>query len=165
MFPELGGLDWAILLIIGLSMLLSLFRGFVKEALSLAAWVLGFVIATSFSGQLALLLEDSIGNAALRHSVSYLILFLAALISCTLLGNLLRQFVRMTGLGVLDRLLGTAFGFARGVLVVVVLAFVAQSMLPVEELAEDAVLLPGVMLLVQWAEQNFSILMTERNLI
>ena len=46
-----------------------------------------------------------------------------------------------------------------------VLAFIAQSMLPVEELAEDAVLLPGVMLLVQWAEQNFSILMTERNLI
>ena len=165
MFPEFGGLDWAILLIIGLSMLLSLSRGFVKEALSLAAWVLGFVIATSFSGQLALLLEDSIGNAALRHSVSYLILFVTSLMLCSLLGNLLRQFVRMTGLGVLDRLLGTAFGFARGVLVVVVLAFIAQSILPVEELAEDAVLLPEVMLLVQWAEQNFSILMTERNLI
>ena len=158
MFPEhpLYWLDWAILSVVGLSTLLSLLRGFVKEALSLAAWVLGFLVATSFAGQLALLLEDSIANAALRYTASYAMLFLASLILGSLISSLLRQVVSMTGLSGLDRVLGTAFGFARGLLVVVMLTYMAQLLLPVERYQGNSILLPRVMLLVQWAERNFS---------
>ena len=158
MFPEspLHWLDWAIIWVVGISSLLSLLRGFVKEALSLAAWVLGFVVATSFAGQLALLLEDSISNAALRYTASYAMLFLASLILGSLISSLLRQLVSMTGLSGLDRVLGIAFGFARGLLVVVVLTYMAQLLLPVERYQGNSILLPRVMLLVQWAEQNFS---------
>ncbi|MCY4426208.1 MAG: CvpA family protein [Halieaceae bacterium] len=158
MFPEnpLHWLDWAIIWVIGISSLLSLLRGFVKEAMSLAAWVLGFLVATSFAGQLALLLENSISNAALRYTASYAMLFLASLILGSLISSLLRQVVSMTGLSGLDRLLGVAFGFSRGLLMVVVLTYMAQLLLPVERYQGNSILLPRVMLLVQWAEQNFS---------
>ena len=51
--------DWVIITVVGLSMLISLLRGFVREAFSLAGWVLGFVIAMVFADRLAYLLTGS----------------------------------------------------------------------------------------------------------
>jgi membrane protein required for colicin V production len=160
MFPELpfNGVDWVIVLTIGLSTLLSLVRGFVKEALSLAAWVVAFFVATAFSGQLALLLVDSIDNEGLRSGVSYGILFVATLMLGSVVNNLIRQLVKMSGLSGLDRLLGTAFGFARGLIIVVVLVYLTEAFVPEEKLRQDSVLLPQVMLVVEWAQQTFDLL-------
>jgi membrane protein required for colicin V production len=153
--------DWVIVSVIGLSTLLSLLRGFVKEALSLAAWVLAFFVATAFSAQVSLLLEQSIENDGLRYAVSYGILFVASLMLGSLVNNLVRQLVKMTGLGGLDRVLGTVFGFARGLIIVVVLVYIAQAIVPEEELEQESLLLPRVMLVVEWAQQNFSTLVTD----
>ena len=53
-------MDLVILGIIAVSGLISLMRGFFKEALSLASWVIAFVVARYFSGNLATLLEGQI---------------------------------------------------------------------------------------------------------
>ncbi len=163
MFPELpfNWLDWLIVSVIGLSTMLSLWRGFVKEALSLAAWILAFFVATTFAGQVALLLIDSIDSDGLRYAVSYGILFVASLMLGSVVSNLVRQLVKMTGLSGLDRLLGTVFGFARGLIIVVVLVYLAQAVVPEEELEQESVLLPRVMLVVEWARQNFSTLLAD----
>ena len=50
-------IDYAILGIVGISGVISLMRGFVKEALSLAGWIAAFWIAIAYSGRVAAWLE------------------------------------------------------------------------------------------------------------
>ena len=53
-------IDYAILAIIGLSVLISIWRGFTKEALSLAGWIIAFIVAMKFVDNLDVLLEPHI---------------------------------------------------------------------------------------------------------
>ena len=156
--------DWIILTVIGLSTLLSLWRGFVKEALSLAAWVAAFFVSIVFATRLSALLQDVIANDGLRYAAAYVILFVVTLMLGALLNKLLAELIKMTGLSGIDRLLGTVFGFARGLVVVVVAVFVAQALVPEAQAVEQSLLLPQVMMVVQWAEANFSSLVAEGTL-
>lgn len=49
-------IDYAIMAVIGLSSLISLIRGFVKEALSLVTWFAAFFVASRFFGDLSVFL-------------------------------------------------------------------------------------------------------------
>ena len=148
-------LDWTILGVIAVSTLVSLRRGFVKEALSLSAWVIAFIIATRFSGRLDASLVDAISNETLRQVSAYVILFAATLMLGSLVNTLLAQVVRMAGLSGADRVLGTAFGLARGLLISVVLVFLLESVLKPEEqsLLRESRLLPHLAMVKQWAQE------------
>ena len=52
--------DYAVLLIVGLSILLSVIRGLVREVLALLAWVVAFVAANLFGASLAKVAPDAI---------------------------------------------------------------------------------------------------------
>ena len=151
-------LDWTILTIIGLSTLLSLKRGFVKEALSLVAWVAAFLVSTAFAGRLSVQLSEFISNDAFRYASAYVILFAATLMLGSLLNMLLSQAIKATGLSGADRVLGTVFGFGRGLIVVLVALYVLQAVLAQEEQAfmHQSRLLPHLEMIVQWAQQNFA---------
>ena len=151
--------DWLIVVVIGVSTLLSLWRGFVKEALSLAAWITAFFVSIAFSTRLSAVLRDVISNDGLRYAAAYVILFAITLLFAALLNKLFAQLIKMTGLSGLDRVLGTVFGFARGLVVVVVLVFIARALSPQAQVIEQSLLLPRVMMVVQWAELNFSSLL------
>ena len=69
--------DWVIIAIIVLSGLISLKRGFIKEALSLLIWVLAFVIARMFSANMSTLLVDYIDVPTVRYAAAFAILFAA----------------------------------------------------------------------------------------
>lgn len=151
-------LDWTILAILALSTLLSLSRGFVKEALSLLAWVAAFLVSTTFSARLSTQLAEFIANDSLRYASAYVLLFAATLMLGSLLNMLLAQLIKVTGLSGADRLLGTVFGFARGLVVVLVLLFILRAVLPLEEQQriEQSLLVPHLALVEQWARQNFA---------
>lgn len=117
--------DYFILGLIGLSMLLSLWRGFIKEALSLATWVVAFVVAWSFSGLFAERLTPWIELPSARAVAAFAGLFLIVLILGALVNFLIGQLVSKTGLSGTDRILGTVFGVARGVVIVAVLVLLA----------------------------------------
>jgi membrane protein required for colicin V production len=150
--------DWTVLAIVAVSTLISLKRGFMKEALSLAAWVAAFLVSTSFAARLSLQLGDYISNDALRYASAYVILFAATLMLGSLINTLLAQLVRVTGLTGADRLLGTVFGFARGMLVVLVLVFVLQAVMSEDEQEslQESRLLPHLQMVSEWARQNLS---------
>jgi len=114
-------LDVVILVIIAISAVISLFRGFFREAVSLATWVLAFWVAIGFSDKLDPLLKSMIESPAARLAVAFGTLFLATLIVGALVNYLIGQLVRKTGLGGTDRMLGVLFGVARGVVLVGVL--------------------------------------------
>ena len=110
--------DYAVLGIIGLSILLSILRGFLRETLSLAGWVAAFFVAKLYTLQLAPMLPQAIPGESLRLLAAFLILFLITLLISSLLAIALAEVFKKIGLGWLDRMLGAFFGLARGVLIV-----------------------------------------------
>lgn len=150
-------LDWAIIAVVGLSMLLSLWRGFVREAMSLFGWVIAFVIANLYSDVVATQLAATIENESARHVAAYVIVFIAVLVASNLVSFLLKQVVWMTGLTVLDRILGTVFGFARGILLILVAVLLARELLPADKLQilQGSQLMPHIDYLAQWVESVF----------
>jgi hypothetical protein len=72
--------DWTIVGVLVLSALISIKRGFVKEALSLATWVAAVIIAIIFADRLAVLLEDHIATPSVREMAAFALLFVATLL-------------------------------------------------------------------------------------
>ncbi len=116
--------DFIILGIIGVSALISLVRGFVREAFSLAAWVLAFWVAWSFFRDLSPYLSW-FSTPSVRHATSFITLFIVTLMLGGLVNFLIGQLVDKTGLGGMDRLLGMLFGAARGGVLVAILVVLA----------------------------------------
>jgi len=113
--------DYVVLVIMGLSVLLSILRGFVREALALVSWLAAFFVAKLYTLELAPLLPQSIPSQSLRLLAAFLILFLATLLICSLLAIALSEVFKRVGLGWMDRCLGALFGLARGMIIVGVL--------------------------------------------
>lgn len=119
------GIDILILGIIGISTLISLVRGFVKEALSLVAWVMAIWVASRFADVLAVYLEPWIAPPQLRFIIGFATLFVLTLFVAGLVNYLIGQLVRRTGLSGTDRMAGMLFGVVRGGIVVAVLVLLA----------------------------------------
>ena len=145
--------DWAIVALIAVSGLISLRRGFVKEALSLATWIVAAVVAWTFGGALSTYLVDLIDTPSLRVIAGCVILFLATLVVGALVNFLLGELVRVTGLSGTDRFLGMTFGAARGALLVVV-AVGLLSLTPVEQDPwwQHSTLIPHFLLIADWSK-------------
>ena len=126
--PWLESLTWVDLVVLGIitvSMLLSLFRGLVKEVASLAVWVLAIVGASRLAHFVADVLPDWL-TAPLQQTLAFLIVLVVILVVGKLLIMLAKEIVSAAGISGLDRVLGMAFGMARGALLVVVLAILAS---------------------------------------
>src|SRR5690625_5741006 len=80
--------DWVILGILLVSSLISIKRGFVKEALSLATWLVAFIVAMLFSDRLALLLINLIETPSIREMVAFAVLFASTLVVCAMVNHL-----------------------------------------------------------------------------
>lgn len=157
-WTQFNAADWGIVSILGLSILLSLWRGFVREAISLAGWVAAFVVANMFVGNLASFLTPWIDNVTGRYVASYAILLAGTLVVGGVTGLLAAQMVKASGLTVMDRLLGTGFGLVRGIIIALVLMYLLRQLAPPQNLVwlEQAQLTPYMDMLAQWVRQLFS---------
>lgn len=117
--------DYFILGIITISALLSLLRGFVREAISLASWVIALWVAVLFFQDLSALMKDWIDTPSIRDVAAFAILFVAVVLLGGLVNYLAGQLVSKTGLTATDRVLGMIFGVLRGILIVAVLVMLA----------------------------------------
>ncbi|MDO8696146.1 MAG: CvpA family protein [Pseudomonas sp.] len=145
--------DWAIIAIIVISCLISLKRGFVKEALSLVTWIIAGVVAWMFGGALAQHLTDFIEMPSARIIAGCAILFVATLLVGALVNFLISELVRVTGLSGTDRFLGMVFGGARGALLVVVLTGLL-SLAPVQQDPwwQQSSLIPHFLIVADWSK-------------
>ena len=125
--------DWLIIVLIIISMLISLVRGFVREAFSLAGWILAFFVAKWFYLELASLLVGHVSTPSLRMGIAWAALFFLTLAVSGLVNFLLSQFIERSGLSGMDRMMGMAFGAARGVLVVALVVIGLQTFTPVQQ--------------------------------
>ncbi|MBA2689674.1 MAG: CvpA family protein [Burkholderiales bacterium] len=135
--------DYAVLLIIGLSLLVGWLRGAVKEILSLLSWVAAFLLANAFAGDLATALLPSIINPALRTVAAYAIVFIATLLVMMLLRIAVSEMVKAMGLGNVDKTLGLIVGFSKGIVIVLIGVLAAgMTALPQEPFWRGAVVAP-----------------------
>lgn len=117
--------DIAVGIIVGLSVLLSLIRGLVREVLALAAWVLAFLAANLLAARVAPWMPEALATEELKLVAAFACVFLAVLVAMSVLAILASKLVKSAGLGLEDRLLGGAFGLARGLLAVMVVVLLA----------------------------------------
>lgn len=119
------GFDYAVIGIMLISPALGLWRGLIYEVLSLLGWPLAFMLSRQFAATLAPMLPVTQETA--RIALAYVLVFIAALIVWGMLVWLFSRLVKAVGLGVLDSLLGGLFGLLRGVLVILILVWLAGS--------------------------------------
>lgn len=147
--------DWLIVGIVGLSCLVSLMRGFVQEAMSLTVWFLAIAVAMLFGEQLSAMMTDSIATPSLRNIIAFSGLFVVTVVLGSLVSKLLGQLVNSVGLGSTDRILGTLFGFARGVIIVLALLIFVPAVINVQgdDWWQSSTLIPHVLRLEDWSRQ------------
>ncbi len=110
--------DYLLIAIVGLSMVLSLWRGFVREAVSLIGLVAAFLAASRASGVAADALHGWIANQTAANIAGFALVFVAVMVVVALIGALIRKLVDMADLTATDRTLGMLFGLARGALLI-----------------------------------------------
>jgi membrane protein required for colicin V production len=135
-------IDIAIIALIVLSALLSLFRGFVKEALALASWLVALWVAMVFYADLAAVLAQWITEPTLQNITAFSILFICVLLIGAVVNYVASRLVLKTGLATTDRLLGVVFGAARGgVIVAILVLFAGLTPMPQDSWWKDSQLL------------------------
>lgn len=118
--------DWTFVVIIVLSTLIGLWRGFVREALSLATWILAFWLAWTFSDEASRWFARWIETPTLQLVSGFALLFVVVLIVGAMVNHFAALALEKTGLTGTDRAVGTVFGLLRGGVLVVALVTVGM---------------------------------------
>ena len=141
-------IDYAILGIVGISGVISLMRGFISEALSLAGWIAAFWIALAFAGDVAAWLEGYVSVPSVRIGIAFAAIFFGVLLLGGIVLRLAGLLVERTGMSGTDRTLGIVFGVLRGVVITGLLVLLAGlTSLPRDPWWEQSVLLPHLVAL------------------
>jgi len=118
-------IDCAVFAIIGISVVVSVLRGLVREVLALASWVVAFLAARFLAPVVASWFSQTISDELLRLLTAYAVVFVMTLLLMALLSMLIAGLVRAVGLGALDRVLGAGFGLVRGMAIVLIATLIA----------------------------------------
>ena len=110
--------DVGVLLVVGLSALLSLMRGGVREVFNLASWIGALMVAFYSYAQFRPMVMDAVKNDLIADIATAVLVFFVPLVVFKLIGGMISSAIAGSALGPLDRLLGLVFGFARGALIV-----------------------------------------------
>ena len=117
--------DYAVIAIVGISILLSVMHGLVREIFALASWLVAFVVAQAYATDVAQLLPAAVTNPSVRLLIGFMAVFITTLLGMTLLAVALSKLVKTAGLGFADRALGAVFGLLRGMAIVMIAVLVA----------------------------------------
>jgi membrane protein required for colicin V production len=148
--------DLAILGICLVSILVSLFRGFLREAFSLLIWVAAFYAAMLATGPLSLRMEPWIDMPSVRLIVAFVGVFVLVLVVGAMFNYLLGRLIASTGLSGTDRLFGALFGALRGLTIVIVAVIIARfTPFPGDPWWQESQLLPEFERLAAWAVAQF----------
>lgn len=149
-------IDWVIVALLAVSTLISLKRGFVREALSLVTWVAAFIVARTFHPQMQSLLESTVETPMVRLIAAFAILFIATLLVGAIINNMIGHLVRVTGLTATDRVLGMGFGLLRGVVVVIVgIALTRYTPLSEDTWWRESVMIEHLAVVEDWSRRTF----------
>lgn len=134
MLADLGWIDLTMLAVLALSVVAGMLRGLVSEVMSLAGWVVAWLLSQAWALDVAAALHIGEPGGQVARLSGLVITFVVTLLAWRVLTWLLQQVIHATPLAPLDRLLGAAFGALRGVLILLV----AVMMLGLTPMARQA---------------------------
>ena len=138
MTSDIAVFDLIIAALVITSAIYGLYRGLIRELISLIAWVLAFFLAILFSPNFANLLDPTWAGETLRLIFSFSAIFVGVLIVSSFIQFIVRKFLSLVGLGSLDRFLGMVFGIARGVVISAILLVLFIELFPTNSWAENS---------------------------
>lgn len=125
--------DWVVISVIGLSALLALFRGFIREVLSLAAWLVAAAVTINYFDEVTELLKPHISSKVVASALATIGTFLGVLLLVAIVNSIIMRFLRSGGdISILDSALGMVFGILRGTFILS-LAYLMFSVVLTEE--------------------------------
>lgn len=143
--------DIIVLSVVLLSLVFGGFRGLVKEALSLAFWVIAAVLASMFSIQAGQTVFGTlISSPALQRVAGFLLVFVVTVFAGGLVSNGISTLMSKAGLGGVDRALGALFGIIRGVVIVTLVVAVTAQMEWARGWYDQSTLVPYLLVLAQY---------------
>ena len=119
-------LDYFFIFIVALSLVVGCYRGFTRELFSLVGWIFAFYFANLFSGNFLKFVPFDFGEH-INFIIIYMIIFIIILLLATFLASLLNKLIKNIGLGFLNIIMGSIFGFMRGVLISFVIIFLVEK--------------------------------------
>ena len=120
--------DIFIIVTVVISLLIGLFRGFIREILSLLSWLGALWLGYAYATLGASYLEPYITQPPLRVVVAFAAIFIVALIGFSIISYLLYRLLSIAGVSGVDRSLGMLFGLVRGFAIVALLILAATFM-------------------------------------
>ena len=120
----MNSLDLVLLALTALSVGLGLWRGVIRESFAVLAWLAGFPIASHFAPDVRRFLDLTDTSPALSYMLAWILVFMAVWLVCQGVAMLLSGALSLVGLGIVNRLLGAAFGLTRAALSLLVLSIV-----------------------------------------
>jgi membrane protein required for colicin V production len=133
LLPALGWVDVSMLCLLLASMVAGLWRGLIYEVLSLSSYLLALAITYTYTAQVAEWMPPEGASLAWRKVESAVLVFACALLVFGLLARLLKRLVQLSPLGLVDRLLGGAYGLARGVVALVLISMLVTAIPPLAQ--------------------------------
>lgn len=120
-------LDIIIISIIVISGLVGVFRGLVREVMSLVGWIVSVWLAWRFAYVFAPVFDSIIESSDVRKAAAFISIFLLSLVMFALLSYFISKIMSKSALKGMDRTLGMLFGLLRGAIIIAVLAMLIQS--------------------------------------
>jgi membrane protein required for colicin V production len=135
-----NGLDWVLMLVVVLSTVRAWMRGLVQALFGLLGFVGGFQLATWNYGTVGDWIYDRgyirlLSNARI---VAFLVITIAIVIFFELVGRGVKKAAHAVGFGLFDRILGAAFGLARGILLSVAVIIGVKAFAPQWEATDNS---------------------------
>lgn len=144
--------DTAILIVIVISSAFGLWRGFIKEVLSLLSWIAALIVARLYSEPFAGMLANVIDSGSIRYVTAFCLLFVVVIMTGTLINHFLSKVLTITGLKFLDKLLGGVFGVARGTVIVLVILFILNVFVSETQWWQESTLIPYGMVMIEQSQ-------------
>ncbi len=141
---NISTVDIFIVVVIGLSALLSLGRGFVSEMLGIGSWFLASAIGFYAMPILSPHIEPLVHKPLLANALSIAAAALVSLVVLTVICSRITIKVRKSVLNRLDHFLGFIFGCLRGIIILVLVYFIIMTIAPksLPDFQKDSRLMP-----------------------
>jgi len=163
-------IDILIAVAVVISVIVGIIRGFVKEAISLAALLVAIWAALYFGPSVGEISDSWISSQELKAWFGRVLVFAVVLSIGGLLGWGISKLVRLSVLSGMDRLAGSAFGAARGILLVALFVLGGEfAGFDNDPWWQKSILIPHLEVVAEWIEvmapQGYEILVTEPEMI
>ena len=157
--------DWAILVILVASSLISLSRGFVKDFLSLFICVFAFIFSVNFEYLVTPQILKFINNPEVAKIISYIVVFLLAIYLGGILIKLISKLIKWSGASGFDKFLGVVFGFIRGAILILVIFLIIPSGVKSSDLVTNSKISPIINEYIPKVEAYLKNLLDNKNII